>query len=66
MGCPVLRKLQGCIARSTMVAEYTALSITLRWAITFLEVCNYVVSHHVLVVAVIVVVIIIDITTFSL
>ena len=47
MGCPVFwqSKLQGCIATSTMEAEYTALSMALRAAIPFMEVCKYVVSR---------------------
>jgi hypothetical protein len=46
MGCPVSwsSKLQGCIATSTMEAEYTALSMALRAAIPFMDVCKYVVS----------------------
>lgn len=44
MNCPVIwqSKLQGCIATSTMEAEYTALSMALRAAIPFMEVCRYV------------------------
>ena len=47
MGCPVFwqSKLQGCVATSTMEAEYTALSMALRAAIPFMEVCRYVVSR---------------------
>mmetsp|Transcript_26718 Transcript_26718/g.63721 ORF Transcript_26718/g.63721 Transcript_26718/m.63721 type:complete len:423 (-) Transcript_26718:138-1406(-) len=47
MGCPVqwASKLQPCIATSTMEAEYTALSMALRVAIPFLDVCRYVVRN---------------------
>ena len=47
MGCPVVwaSKLQSCIATSTMEAEYTVLSIALRMAIPFLDVCRYVVNN---------------------
>jgi hypothetical protein len=47
MNCPVQwkSKLQNCIATSTMEAEYTALSMALREAIPFLEVCKYVISR---------------------
>ena len=43
MGCPVLwsSKLQPCIATSTMEAEYTALSMALHVAISFMDVCRY-------------------------
>jgi hypothetical protein len=45
MGCPIqwTSKLQTNIAKSTMEAEYTALSIALRAAIPFLDVIKYVV-----------------------
>jgi hypothetical protein len=47
MGCPVqwCSKLQPCIATSTMEAEYTALSMALRVAIPFMDVCRYVLSN---------------------
>ena len=47
MGCPIFwqSRLQGCIATSTMEAEYTALSMALRAAIPFMEVCQYVISR---------------------
>ena len=47
MGCPVLwaSKLQPCIATSTMEAEYTALSMALRVAIPFMDVCRYFVER---------------------
>lgn len=46
MGCPVhwSSKLQTNISTSTMEAEYTALSMALRAAIPFMEVCRYVIS----------------------
>lgn len=46
MGCPILwcSKLQPCIATSTMEAEYTALSMALRAAIPFMDVCRYVIN----------------------
>jgi len=46
MGCPVqwLSKLQSNIATSTMEAEYTALSIALRYALPLLEIIRYVTS----------------------
>ena len=47
MGCPVqwLSKLQGSIATSTMEAEYTALSMALRTAIPFMEICKCVINR---------------------
>ena len=46
MNCPVQwsSKLQSCVATSTMEAEYTALSMALRVAIPFMDVCRYVAS----------------------
>ena len=47
MGCPVqwTSKLQTSIATSTMESEYIALSMALRAAIPFMEVCQYVISR---------------------
>ena len=46
MGCPVFwsSRLQSNISTSTMEAEYSALSMALRSAIPFMEVCRYVLS----------------------
>ena len=46
MGCPVLwcSKLQPCIATSTMEAEYTALSMSLRATIPFLSVAKAIIA----------------------